>query len=319
MSSYKDEMTLNVLFESVPDALVIVNQNGEIVDTNAQAEKLFGYSHDEMVGKPIELLVPAAMKGAHAKYRDKYLHNPQSRFMGSRLSLMAAHKNGGNLPVDISLNPMQGFSEIYIIAAIRDISEIIRVHEQSIQGWSRAMDFRDRETENHTQRVAQMTVKLAEKLGMSSGEIARAKQGALLHDIGKIAIPDHILLKPDKLTEGEWGIMRKHPEYALEMLWPINFLRPTSLDIPYCHHEKWDGTGYPRGLRGDDIPFSARIFAVIDVWDSLSYDRPYRKAWSQEKVIAYIQEQSGQHFEPRIVDVFCQMLAEEDGEWRELL
>jgi len=298
--------SFSILFESVPDALVIVNINGEIVDVNSQAEKLFGYSRGELLNKKIEKLVPTKSRGAHSKYREKYIKHPTSRFMGSRVTLTAAHKNGETIPVDISLNPMNLESETFIIAAIRDISEIIKAHEQAIDGWSRAMDFRDLETANHTQRVAEMTVELAEKMGFNKSQIKQARQGALLHDIGKMAVPDSILLKPDKLTDEEWVIMRKHPEYALEMLWPINFLRPATLDIPYCHHEHWDGSGYPRGLNGEEIPLAARIFSVIDVWDSLSFDRPYRKAWPQEKVIDYIQEQSGKYFDPKVVNVFLQ-------------
>jgi len=301
--------SFSILFESVPDALVIVNINGDIVDVNTQAEKLFGYSRGELLNKKIEVLVPAKSRSAHSKYRGQYNKRPTSRFMGSRVTLTAAHKNGETIPVDISLNPMNLESETFIIAAIRNISEIIKSQEQAIDGWSRAMDFRDMETANHTQRVAEMTVKLAEKMGFDKSQIKQARQGALLHDIGKMAVPDSILLKPGELTEEEWGIMRKHPEYALEMLWPINFLRPATLDIPYCHHEHWDGSGYPRGIKGEEIPLAARVFAVIDVWDSLTFDRPYRKAWPQEKVIEYIREQSGKYFDPKVVKVFLQNLS----------
>ena len=296
--------SFNILFESMPDALVIVNLNGDILETNMQAEKLFGYSREEMIGKPIEILVPTSIRGAHLKYRQNYSKNPSPRYMGSRISLTAAHKNGDTIPVDISLNPLNIGTSSYVIAAIRNISEIIKAYEETIVGWSRAMDFRDRETENHTQRVAEMTVELAEEMGLSHSHIAHARQGALLHDIGKMGVPDSILLKTSSLTDEEWIIMRKHPDYALEMLWPINFLRPATLDIPYCHHEKWDGTGYPRRLKGEEIPIAARIFAIIDVWDALSHDRPYRKAWTYKKITEYLREQSGKHFDPNVVDMF---------------
>jgi HD-GYP domain-containing protein (c-di-GMP phosphodiesterase class II) len=131
--------------------------------------------------------------------------------------------------------------------------------------------------------------------------------GALLHDIGKMGIPDNILLKPDKLSEEEWAIMRKHPQYAYDLLQPIAFLTP-ALDIPYCHHEKWDGTGYPRGLKGEEIPLPARIFAVVDVWDALCSDRPYRPRWSEEKIRDHICTLSGTYFAPQVVDIFMQML-----------
>jgi HD-GYP domain-containing protein (c-di-GMP phosphodiesterase class II) len=144
-------------------------------------------------------------------------------------------------------------------------------------------------------------------MGISEQEQVHIRRGALLHDIGKLGIPDHILLKDGKLTEEEWAKMRRHPTFALEMLMPISYLRP-ALDIPYCHHEKWDGTGYPRGLKGEQIPLAARIFAVVDVWDALTSDRPYRSAWSKEKTLEYIREQSGRHFDPRVVEVFLETI-----------
>ncbi|MDR7563073.1 MAG: HD domain-containing phosphohydrolase, partial [Armatimonadota bacterium] len=136
--------------------------------------------------------------------------------------------------------------------------------------------------------------------------------GALLHDIGKIAIPDHILLKPGPLTEEEWAMMRRHPEYARELLWPIESLR-AALDIPYCHHERWDGSGYPRGLAGEEIPLAARIFAAVDVYDALTSDRPYRKAWSHEQALDYLRNGAGREFDPRVVEAFLQVLEEEAG------
>ncbi|MCQ3935636.1 MAG: hypothetical protein DPW18_01185 [Chloroflexi bacterium] len=194
------------------------------------------------------------------------------------------------------------------VAAIffRNISDLARAYEETLEGWSRAMDYRDKETEGHTQRVTQMTIAIAQAMGLTDTEIMHMRRGALLHDMGKMAIPDNILLKTSALTGEEWTIMRRHPEFAYEMLRSISFLRQ-ALEIPYCHHEKWDGTGYPRGLKGEEIPLSARIFAVADVWDALRYDRPYRKGWSSEKVLEYIREQSGRHFDPRVVEVFLQI------------
>lgn len=185
-------------------------------------------------------------------------------------------------------------------------TELIMAYDATIEGWSRAMDLRDKETEGHTQRVTEMTERLARAIGISEAELVHIRRGALLHDMGKMGVPDSILLKPGKLTDDEWEIMRKHPAYAYEMLSPIAYLRP-ALDIPYCHHEKWDGTGYPRGLRGEMIPLSARIFAVADVWDALRSDRPYRPAWPEEKVREHIREQGGKHFDPKIVEVFLGM------------
>ena len=187
--------------------------------------------------------------------------------------------------------------------------DLTLAYDATIEGWSRALDLRDKETEGHTQRVAQMTERLAQVMGIGAADLVHIHRGAMLHDIGKMGVPDNILLKPGKLTDEEWVIMRKHPQYAYEMLSPITFLRP-ALDIPYCHHEKWDGTGYPRGLKGEQIPLAARIFAVVDVWDALTSDRPYRAAWSRERTREHICAGAGTHFDPHIVDVFLNMLDE---------
>jgi len=180
-------------------------------------------------------------------------------------------------------------------------------YDATIEGWSRAMDLRDHETEGHTRRVADMTLRLGRVMGLSEGDLAHIRRGALLHDIGKMGIPDGILLKPGSLNAEEWEVMRRHPSYAYEMLSPIVYLRP-ALDIPYCHHEKWDGSGYPRGLMGEEIPLAARIFAIADVWDALSTDRPYRKAWAANSVHQYIVEQSGKHFDPRVVQAYLTLM-----------
>jgi hypothetical protein len=187
--------------------------------------------------------------------------------------------------------------------AQRSNRDLMQAYDATIEGWTRAIDLRDKETEGHTQRVVELAVGLCRKAGLSEELLIHVRRGALLHDIGKLGIPDAILLKPGPLTDEEWVIMRRHPLYAYEMLSPIEYLRP-ALDIPYCHHEKWDGTGYPRGLKGEQIPLAARIFAVVDVWDALTSDRPYRPAWSKERALAYLIEQKGRHFDPKAVDLF---------------
>ncbi len=189
--------------------------------------------------------------------------------------------------------------------------ELIQAYDATIEGWGRALDLRDEETEGHSQRVTEMTVQLARAMGMSEEEIVHVRRGALLHDVGKIGIPDSILLKPGKLTDEEQKVIERHPRLAYEMLSPIAYLRP-AIDIPYCHHEKWDGTGYPRGLKAEEIPLAACIFAVVDVFDALTSDRPYRKSWSKEKALRYIREQSGKHFNPRVVEAFLKMIVEGD-------
>ena len=181
--------------------------------------------------------------------------------------------------------------------------ELERAYQATLEGWVRALDLRDKETEGHTQRVTILTHRLARSMGVDSDAIVHITRGALLHDIGKMAIPDGILLKPGQLTDDERKLIQKHPVYAYEMLRPIDFLVP-AIDIPYCHHEKWDGTGYPRGLRGEEIPFAARIFPVIDVWDALTSDRPYRKAMPHDEVRQRIKADSGKHFDPMVIEAF---------------
>lgn len=181
--------------------------------------------------------------------------------------------------------------------------EVVVAYDKTIEGWSRALDLRDRETEGHTLRVSAMTQQLARAAGFDEDALLQIKRGALLHDVGKLGIPDAILLKPEALTSSEWIVMRKHPVYAFEWLSAIDYLQ-AALEIPYCHHEKWDGTGYPRGLCGEEIPLSARLFAVVDVWDALTSDRPYRKAISAEEAWKYIHEQSGKHFDVNAVAAF---------------
>jgi PAS domain S-box-containing protein len=184
-------------------------------------------------------------------------------------------------------------------------SQLILAYDATIEGWSRALDLRDKETEGHTQRVTEMTVKLARSFGLNEEELVQVRWGSLLHDIGKMGVPDSILHKPGPLTDEEWEIMKKHPSFAHEMLVPIGYLH-LALDIPYCHHEKWDGTGYPNHLKGTQIPLVARIFSVVDVWDALNSDRPYRAAWPKQKIYEHIQNLAGTSFDPHVVEVFMQ-------------
>jgi putative nucleotidyltransferase with HDIG domain len=185
-------------------------------------------------------------------------------------------------------------------------AELHKAYEATLMGWVSALDMRDKETEGHTQRVTILTERLARIMGVVGDDLIHITRGALLHDIGKMAIPDGILLKAGALTEDERDVIRKHPVYAYNMLKEIEFLHP-AMDIPYCHHEKWDGSGYPRGLKGEEIPFAARIFPVIDVYDALVSDRPYRKGMPIEEVKAIIRKDSGTHFDPRVVEAFLEM------------
>jgi putative nucleotidyltransferase with HDIG domain len=185
----------------------------------------------------------------------------------------------------------------------RSHDEIVLAYDTTIEGWSKALDYRDKETEGHSQRVAERTVTMARKMGIDGEKLIHVRRGALLHDIGKLGIPDKILFKPGKLTNKEFDIMKRHPVIAYDLLSPIRYLRPAIL-IPYCHHEKWDGTGYPRGLKGETIPIEARVFAIIDIWDALTSDRPYRSAWSKKKTLSNIRSDVGKHFDPEVAKVF---------------
>jgi len=189
------------------------------------------------------------------------------------------------------------------LAAVRANLELQEAYEATLEGWSRALEMRERETAGHSKRVAELTVSLAQSLGVPQSEYIHIHRGALLHDIGKMSIPDRILLKPEPLTEEEWVIMRQHPVYAYQMLAPIAYLTK-ALDIPYGHHEHWDGSGYPAGLKGEAIPLAARIFAVVDEWDALTSDRPYRRAWLPEAARDYLAKQRGIRFDPQVVDAF---------------
>jgi putative nucleotidyltransferase with HDIG domain/PAS domain S-box-containing protein len=180
-------------------------------------------------------------------------------------------------------------------------------YDTTIEGWGAALELRDRETAHHTLRVADLTLELARAAGMSEAELVHVRRGALLHDIGKMAVPDAILLKRQTLTDEEVAVMKQHPVHAYELLSPISYLRP-ALDIPYCHHERWDGNGYPRGLKGQAIPLAARLFAVVDVWDATRSQRPYRESWSDERAREHLRSLAGTHLDPHAVDLFLEVL-----------
>lgn len=190
---------------------------------------------------------------------------------------------------------------------------LAQAYEETLEGWAKALELRDNTTKGHSQRVTELTVCLARAMDIPEEQIEHVRRGALLHDIGKMGVPDNILLKNGPLSEEERRIIQNHPAYAYEMLSPIAYLRP-ALAIPYCHHEKWDGSGYPRQLKGEQIPLAARIFAVVDVWDALRSDRPYHQAWSKAEVQAYLQEQAGKHFDSQVVEVFLKLIAHQEIE-----
>ena len=204
----------------------------------------------------------------------------------------------------IAMESSQNFERLQ-----RTNQELIQAYDDTLVGWINFLDLRDKETEGHTLRAQDITLQICSSYGFTSDELAHVRRGVLLHDIGKVGIPDAILNKPGALTDEEREVIKEHPVYAHQMLYPIGYLRP-ALDIPYCHHEKWDGTGYPRGLKGEDIPLSARIFAIVDVFDALTSDRPYRKAWTVEETVKHIREGAGTHFDAAIVEKCLELLVE---------
>jgi HD-GYP domain-containing protein (c-di-GMP phosphodiesterase class II) len=199
-------------------------------------------------------------------------------------------------------------------AALTDSNrKLIAAYDATIEGWSRALDLRDRETEGHSRRVTAMTLMLGRSFGLTDSELRDIERGAMLHDIGKMGVPDNILMKEGPLSEDEWDVMRRHPQFALDMLMPISFLRK-SLDIPYCHHEKWDGTGYPNGLKEEEIPFAARMFAIADVWDALTTERPYKQAWPISKVREHFKSLAGTHFDPQVVEMLLELTEDNEAD-----
>ena len=185
----------------------------------------------------------------------------------------------------------------------RSLVELTVGFDSTVEAFSRALEMREGEPLGHTRQVTEITISLAKVMGVSIPDQVHLRRGALLHDIGKVGIPESILIKTGELTSEEWKIIRQHPVHAYDLLFPIALLHP-AIDIPYCHHERWDGSGYPQGLKEEKIPLAARIFAVVDVWDALTSDRPYRRAWPEQKAINHLREQEGKHFDPAVVSVF---------------
>ncbi|HNB51194.1 MAG TPA: cache domain-containing protein [Anaerolineales bacterium] len=231
------------------------------------------------------------------------------------LNQAAGKVSKGDLTVQVSPKSNDEIASMtqefnHMVASLQQSKlDLVTAYDKTLEGWAKALELRDGETMGHSLRVTEMTVELSRRMGIAEDQLVHIQRGALIHDIGKMAIPDHILLKPGSLTYEEWKVMQKHPTYAVEMLGEIPFLWP-ALSIPASHHEKWDGTGYPRGLKTHQIPLPARIFAVVDVWDALCSDRPYRSALSAEDALYTIQSKSGSHFDPKVVEAFLAMIRE---------
>jgi putative nucleotidyltransferase with HDIG domain len=273
----------------------VVETGESVLTTNAQEDPRFGEQFSVAVYHLLSILcAPLKIKDdlIGVIYVDNRAHT--GIFSNDDLGIISAFSNQAAVAIDNA----RLFDDLQESNAELEIA-----YQATLEGWVRALDLRDKETEGHTQRVTTLTQRLARSMGVGEDALVHITRGALLHDVGKMAIPDSILLKPGGLTPEERALIQKHPNYAYEMLNPIKFLIP-ALDIPYCHHEKWDGSGYPRGLKGEEIPFAARIFSVVDVWDALVYDRPYRKGVAPASVRKMIIEQSGAHFDAHVVNAF---------------
>ncbi len=295
-----DNVNLNEDAFAISNTVVrrVIESGDAVLTTNAQEDPRFGEQFSVAAYHLLSILcAPLKLKDdlIGVIYVDNRAHT--GIFRNEDLEIISAFAN-------------QAAVAIYNARLFDDLqesnAELEIAYQATLEGWVRALDLRDKETEGHTQRVTVLTQRLAQSMGVDDDALLHIKRGALLHDIGKMAIPDGILLKPGDLTTEERKLIQKHPDYAHEMLSPIKFLLP-ALDIPYCHHERWDGSGYPRGLKGEEIPFAARIFTVIDVWDALVSDRPYRKGLEPEGVKKSISDESGIHFDPRVVDAFLRL------------
>jgi PAS domain S-box-containing protein len=318
----ESESKFRLLAENASDMISRLATDGKVLYVSPACETILGYKPEDLTGR---VSFDIIHEDDHSSVKNLFNENQKNTTF--TVTYQALHKNGNFIWLETSARAIQDQktgSIIEIQTASRDITErkkaekalqdahdnLQEAYQRTIEGWVHALDLRDRETEGHTQRVTELTIKVAKTLGFSDEELSHIRRGALLHDMGKLAIPDEILQKPGPLTEEEWEKMRRHPIDAYEMLSPISYLLP-ALEIPYCHHERWDGSGYPRGLKGDEIPLVARLFAIVDVWDALCSDRPYRKKLPQKEVITYLREKSGELFEPRLVDVFLSVIENE--------
>ncbi|MDX2007716.1 MAG: HD domain-containing phosphohydrolase [Meiothermus sp.] len=306
------------LFELSPVGVALVGKDGRIVLANPTFMALLGVGNlDQLQAHPMLARVAPAHQAECLGCLMAVLGGDLAR---QRVETAFLSSDGHEIPAEVTVGavPFAGGTAALVIA--RDMrerfeaesrlrsayGELNEAYEKTLEGWVRALDLRDQETQGHTERVTGLTLELAETLGLEDSE-QHLRRGALLHDVGKIGVPDAILLKPGALTEDEWQVMRLHPIYAYQWLSSVPFLA-SALEIPYAHHERWDGAGYPRGLRGEEIPLSARLFAVVDVYDALTSDRPYRKAWTPDQALTYLERHSGSQFDPHVTQVFLRMM-----------
>jgi PAS domain S-box-containing protein/putative nucleotidyltransferase with HDIG domain len=317
----------DVIFENMTDPVVVLDNQDRIVDINHAALAYISKQASDTVGRTAmdvfsqwpeliehflekypdraEVAVRGQGRNDHFELNISPLSNTQGRMIGR---VIVARNITERKRLEQALLQINEGLEQRVENRTRDLAE---AYETTLEGWARALELRDEETEGHSRRVTEMTMKLAQALSIPADQLDHIHRGAILHDIGKMAFPDEILRKTGPLNSKEQKTVMQHPTIAYELLARIPFLQK-ALDIPYCHHEKWDGSGYPRGLKGEQIPLAARIFTVVDIWDAIQSDRPYKKAWSRVKAIKYMQEQSGKFFDPQVVNAFLSLV--ENGE-----
>lgn len=319
------EEKFSMAFKISPDSVNINRlSDGVYIDINEGFTNITGYTLEDVKGKSsLDLGI-----WVNPADRERLVKGLQENGVVHNLEATFRRKDGSTLTGLMSARLVTVQGEPCLLNITRDLSERIQAeitlrkneaelreahhllqqaYDATLQGWARALELRERETASHSRRVVELTMQVARAMGINGEELVHVERGALLHDIGKMGIPDGILLKPGRLTDDEWVIMRKHTEYAQTMLYEIEYLRPC-LDIPYCHHEHWDGSGYPQGLKETEIPLPARIFAVVDNYDALTHNRPYRPAWSHAEAKLYLRNQCGKIFDPQVVETFLKFV-----------
>ncbi len=316
------------VIEHIQDPVVVTDEQDRIVDINPAMLANIGLQDaGQVIGQPVETVFSAwsdliqrfrNIRETHAhvvariKGRKRYFElsiSPLYEHRGSFIGrVFVSREITGHVRLENRLKRLNSELERRVEERTADLAE---AYDTTLEGWAKALEFRDKETEGHSRRVTELTLRLSRALGISERQLVQIRRGALLHDIGKMAIPDEILRKNEALSNEEKVIVARHPRFAYELLAPIPYLRE-ALEIPYCHHEHWDGSGYPRGLRGEEIPLSARIFTVIDVWDALQSDRPYRRPWSRAKTLRHLRRESGKLFDPVVIEAFLSLV--EQGE-----
>lgn len=322
MALLQSEAQFRLLAENSSDIITRSDPDLNVLYASPACRHILGYEPEELIGHPVLPLIHPA----DADHLLDLLANAGADGFSKPVTYRALHKNGKYIWLETVSRPVFDSEGRLVefqassrdvkerkeaqIALQRALAELREAYDKTIEGWVIALDLRDKETEGHTKRVTELAVRLARELNCTEEEIAHIRRGALLHDMGKIGIPDEILQKPGALTADEWEVMRRHPQYAQQMLSRIGYLSD-ALIIPYYHHERWDGSGYPQGLKGTEIPLFARLFSVVDVWDALSSDRPYRKRLSPAEVGKYLRNEAGRLFDPHIVEVFLKLVEQD--------